>query len=129
MTWTLTSITPGNYDLRVVFTDGRDYEKWDITIVAGVTYTLALTDTNIKGSLKIINNTLGTFSVVYLRLTTSGSWGSDQCTYIITPGMTWTLTGITPDDYDLWVDFSPGSDYYKYDFAIIGGLIYTITLS
>jgi len=128
VTWTLTSITPGDYDLRVVFTDGRDYEKWDISIVAGETYTLTLTDTNIKGSLKIINNTLRTSSVVYLSLTTSIPWGSDQCTYIIGPGETWTLTGITPDDYDLWVDFSTGSDYYEYDFAITGGLIYTITL-
>ena len=81
------------------------------------------------GSLTITNNSLKTFSVAYLALTTATTWGSDQCTYTITPGMTWTLTDITPDDYDLWVDFSPGSDYYKYDFAIIGGLIYTITLS
>lgn len=81
------------------------------------------------GSLAITNNSLKTFSVAYLALTTATTWGSDQCTHTITPGMTWTLTDITPDDYDLWVDFSPGSDYYKYDFAIIGGLIYTITLS
>jgi hypothetical protein len=129
MTWTLTDITAGNYDLRVVFTDGRTYRKSNITIVAGQTYSLTLTVTNIVGTLTIINNTSRTFSVVYLSLTTSSSWGSDQCTYTITPGMTWTLSDIPPDYYDLQVVFSTGSPYIQYNFAITGGIIYTLTLS
>ena len=127
-TWTLTDITPGDYDLRVVFTDGSAYEKWNFAITADVTYTLTLTDTNIVGSLTIINNTLKTFSTVYLSLTTSSLWGSDQCSYIIGPGETWTLTDITPADYDLKVVFTDASEYIKWDFAITGGLIYSLTL-
>lgn len=129
MTWTLTSITPGDYDLRVVFTDGRTYRKSNITIVAGQTYSLTLTVTNIVGTLTIINNTSKTFSTVYLSLTTSSSWGSDQCTHIIDPGETWTLYNIPPDDYDLQVVFTDATSYILWDFTITGGLIYTLTLS
>ena len=80
------------------------------------------------GSLGITNNSSKTFEVVYLSLTTATTWGSDQCSYIIDPGETWTLTDITPDDYDLMVVFTDLTTYTNMDFAITGGLTYTITL-
>ena len=90
----------------------------------GTTTTPAAT----TGSLAITNNSLKTFEVAYLSLTTATTWGSDQCTHTISPGETWTLTGITPDDYDLQVVFTDATTYTLWDFTITGGLIYTLTL-
>jgi len=128
-TWTLTLVTPNDYDLRVVFTDGAAYELRGFSIVAGQTYTLTLTDSNILGTLKIVNNTSKTFTIVYLSLTTSGTWGNDQCTHVVGPGDTWTLINIPPDDYDLMVVFTDASTYTKWNFEITGGRTYTLTLS
>ena len=128
-TWTLTLVTPNDYDLRVVFTDGAAYELRGFSIVAGQTYTLTLTDSNILGTLKIVNNTSKTFAIVYLSPTTQTTWGDDRCTHVIGPGDTWTLINIPPDDYDLMVVFTDGTSYTKWNFEITGGRTYTLTLS
>jgi len=84
----------------------------------GTTTTPAAT----TGSLAITNNSLKTFEVAYLSLTTATTWGSDQCTYTITPGMTWTLTDITPGNYDLRVVFTDDRDYEKCDITIVAAV-------
>jgi len=128
VTWTLTGISPGDYNSRVVFTDGSAYEKWAISIVADQTYTLTLTDANIVGSLKIQNNSSFTLNRVYLALTTASSWGSDQLSTTISPGGAWTLINIPPGDYNLKVMATDNTTYTKSNFAITGGLTYNLTL-
>lgn len=52
-------------------------------------------------SLKVVNYSTKPIDRVYVSLSSSSSWGADQCsTTISSLGGTWTLTNITPGTYD-----------------------------
>jgi hypothetical protein len=124
---TITSITPGRYDLRAVGSDGSYAERYDVAFTAGSvqTWTLAAS----SGTLKIVNNYSYPITELFVSPSTASTWGANQLSVPIPVGGTLTLTDITPGTYDLKAVASDGSYNETYDASIAAGGLYTWTLT
>lgn len=79
-------------------------------------------------TLKVVNSSSKSFNTVYVSLSSSSSWGTDQCSTTVGPGGTWTLTGISPGTYDIMIVATDSSYWTKYSWVFSAGGTNTLTL-
>lgn len=106
---TLAGVDPGYYDVEAFYFDGSTDRVFDVLVQDGVTTTVTSMNSG-NGSVVVANNTPLTITGVYLTQTTASTWGPNQTGgSSILPGGSLTLSGVSPDTYDLRVYFSNGT--------------------
>jgi hypothetical protein len=123
---TITQVLPGKYDLKAVFTNGTTYKKYNFSVNAGSTVTVTPTTSLPTGNVKITNGYSRSLTKVYLKSSSSSSWGVDQASSNISPGSSLTITGVPGGRYDLKVVASNGAIGYKWSFLVVNGMTYNI---
>lgn len=107
--YTLSTITPGTYDLRVQ-TSGKlqSDSLMSVTLSSGQTYTWTITSSDFPGSgtgsasVIVQNNSSYTIYFLNATLQSDTSWGPNRLgSSTIAPGASYTLSTITPGTYDL----------------------------
>ena len=126
--FTLTSISPGYHDLKVVFSSGYSYVSYSTNVIAGYTTWAPINGPN-TGWLRVVNSSSYTVWDFYLKKAGASSWGSDLLqTYISTGGFTWTLKDIPSGYYDAEADTSGTFYWQSFNFDITAGATRSWTL-
>ena len=86
--------------------------------------------TNVSNAtLVVVNNSSYNIYELYVSLSTSSEWGSDQLSSVIySGGGTFTLNDIPPGEYDLWADTGSGISWSRYYVLLEEGATWTWTL-
>lgn len=125
---TITSLYPDYYDLEAQFSDGSFDRVFDVRIQDGLTTTVTMMDTG-NGSVSVFNNSGQTIDEIYLTPTSFSTWGPNQADQPLYDLQTLTLTGISPDTYDLRVIFSSGLAVDPPSFSVTSGTDTTIEVN
>lgn len=106
--------TPDSYDgLGVIVGALSTYfgYSWGISVNAGQTYTVTSTASAYSGSLKVQNiSPSRTITGVYVSPSSSPTWGPNQISTSISPGLSRSIIGILPGSYDLRITWNSGVD-------------------
>jgi hypothetical protein len=130
VTFTLTAIPVGTYDVNAVGIDGTTWATNGIPITAGGTFTWTLLMSAGTGCLTVVNNTLDTLDLLFDPLSPSGCasniWGNEQLNgSIILPGASFTLSNVPQGAHDLWASgvtpFGEPANYLFCGAGIPGG--------
>ncbi len=129
--FTLTNITAGSYDVKVVLADGSIKYQYGVSVSAGYITTVTFVTTVVTtGSLKISNLSGKTINYAYLSLASSSAWGVDQLgSSTIASGSNYTLTSIPPGTYDFKAILADGTSRYSYGFIISAGSTRTVNVN
>jgi hypothetical protein len=106
---TLTGMDPGLYDIQAIYADTSIDRVFDVQVVDQGN-TLVSSMNSGTGTVVVSNASPLAITAVYLTPSSMNTWGPDQSGGAgIAPGSALSLTGISPDTYDLRVYFSDGS--------------------
>jgi hypothetical protein len=112
--YTMTNITSDIYDLKAVIVGSLSTYYgyiYDMALVDGRIYDLSVQDADFSGSLEIINDTVGaSIEAIYVSPTGSASWGPNQITSRIGPGLSTHLYDLPADSYDVLIVWNRGPD-------------------
>jgi hypothetical protein len=125
---TLTRLHPDTYDVEARFSDGSFDRVYDVRIQDGVTTVLTMMDTG-NGVVDVLNNSGLTIYAIYLTLASSSTWGPNQANLPLYDLQTLTLTGVSPDTYDMKVVFANGAAAYPPRFNVVSGTVTTIQVN
>jgi hypothetical protein len=125
---TLTQMAPDSYDVQAFFADGSSDEVLNVSVQDGFNTTLTLMNTG-TGAVAVFNNSNLTIDGVYLTPSTSTTWGPNQADGPLGPGLTLSLTGVSPATYDLRVIFSDGTHVDNRGFAVTSGTVTTVQVN
>ena len=125
---TLTRLYPDAYDVQALFSDGSSDEVFDVSIQDGVNTTLSMMNTG-NGAVAVFNNSGLTINGIYLTPQSASTWGPNQADQPLGNGATLTLTGISPDTYDMRVIFSNGGFRDYTAIYVTSGTITTIQVN
>jgi hypothetical protein len=106
---TLTGVDPDFYDIEAIFADGSTDRVFDVLVQDRATTVVTSVNTG-NGTVVVANQSGLSITGVYLTPSTSSTWGPNQTGGTSIPsGQSLTLTGVSPDTYDLRVYLSDGS--------------------
>ena len=121
-------IPSGSYDLMVTCSDGSYATLYGISITDQNGARITITPP-ISGGLRVVNNTTHSVAQLYVALSSSNSWGTNQVSSSISSGGAGTIANLSPDTYDVKAVMSDGSYYTSFGVAISSGVTTILTLS
>jgi hypothetical protein len=129
-TFTLTDIPVGTYDLLVEDCQGNGLaQEFDVEFTEeGITWTLSGNVDESTVQLDLINDSSATLCYLYVSPSDAEDWGPDQFgeETILEPGMTFTLEGIVPGQYDMLVESCDGLTLEEYGLDLTQDFTYTV---
>jgi hypothetical protein len=125
-TFTLTDIPPGTYDLLAQDCQNNGVaQEFGVEFTAdGITWTLSADTVE----LVLVNNSSVTICYLYVSPSDSDNWGPDQFgeDTVLEPGATFTLTGVEPGQYDMYVESCEGHTLEEYGLDLTQDFTYTV---
>jgi hypothetical protein len=127
-TFTVTDVPPGSYKLRAVASNAAFAEQFNVSVTAGNTYVWTV-DEAPAASLTVVNGSGFSVTELYVSPSTSGTWGPDQLAGTISPGGSFTLTGIPPGTWDFKAVSAGGTVFWtRFGTGLASGITFTWTL-
>jgi hypothetical protein len=131
--FTMTDLTPGNYDGKAVVLGVYSIYSgvlFNIPITAGNTYTATANDSTFTGSMEITNGTVGSnITGLYVSPTSSPTWGPNYATSNITPSGKKHLYDMPAGNYDVKVVWNVGADSIYTGGGVASLVLTTLTVN
>lgn len=128
-TFTLTDIPVGTYDLLAEDCQGNGLaQEFDVVFTEeGITWTLSGDIEESTVQLDLINDSSVALCYLYVSPSDAEDWGPDQFgEAVLEPGMTFTLEGIVPGQYDMLIESCDGLTLEEYGLDLTQDFTYTV---
>jgi hypothetical protein len=125
-TFTLTDIPAGTYDLLVQDCQNNGVaQEFGVEFTPdGITWTLSADTVEFV----LVNDSSVAICYLYLSPSSAEDWGPDQFgeDTVLEPGATFTLTGVEPGQYDMYVESCEGHTLEEYGLDLTQDFTYTV---